>query len=218
MQITYAFDVYGTLIDPMGIADRLAEELGEEAAEVAARWREKQLEYLFRRALMGRYEDFSVCTAQALDYSLAHCKRQLDGNARQQLLDAYQHLPAYAGAADTLASLRAKGHRVFAFSNGLPTDLDELMQQAELGDLLDGIVSVHAIRTYKPDPAAYGHFVASTGSDPESTWLVSGNPFDIIGAAACGWNTAWVRRNPKQVFDTWGIAPTRIAAQLADLA
>jgi 2-haloacid dehalogenase len=48
-------------------------------------------------------------------------------------------------------------------------------------------------------------------------WLVSSNPFDVIGAAACGWCTVWVKRNPTFIFDPWGLAPIAIISGLTEL-
>jgi 2-haloacid dehalogenase len=47
-----------------------------------------------------------------------------------------------------------------------------------------------------------------SSSKPENTWLVSANSFDIIGAAACGLKTIWLKRNPNAVFDPFGIQYT----------
>ena len=53
-----AFDLYGTLVDPIAIAGELGQVLGDSAGREAARlWRLKQLEYSFRLTAMGRYED-----------------------------------------------------------------------------------------------------------------------------------------------------------------
>ena len=65
-----ALDVYGTLIDTAGVATHLDKRFGTRAHAAAQLWREKQLEYTFRRALMRRYADFDACTAQALRYVL----------------------------------------------------------------------------------------------------------------------------------------------------
>ena len=65
---TLAFDVYGTLIDTDGVVSRLREWIGSQADVFSQTWRSKQLEYSFRRGLMRRYENFAVCTRQALDY------------------------------------------------------------------------------------------------------------------------------------------------------
>jgi len=64
---TYAlgFDVYGTLVDPLALAEPLQALVGEHAVQFANLWRTKQLEYSFRRGLMRRYVDFDICTRQA---------------------------------------------------------------------------------------------------------------------------------------------------------
>ena len=69
MSLTLAFDVYGTLIDTRGITSALEGLVGDRAARFADLWRSKQLEYSFRRGLMGAYQDFSVCTAQSLAHT-----------------------------------------------------------------------------------------------------------------------------------------------------
>ena len=69
MKITLAFDGYGTLVEPAGMANYLADDLGDQAANFADFWREKQLEYSFRRGLMQNYADFSVCTSDALNFT-----------------------------------------------------------------------------------------------------------------------------------------------------
>ena len=64
-----AFDVYGTLINTHGVVSKLEEIVGDLAQSFSNTWREKQLEYSFRRGLMREYQNFTVCTAQALEYT-----------------------------------------------------------------------------------------------------------------------------------------------------
>ena len=69
----------------------------------------------------------------------------------------------------------------------------------------------------KPDLAVYQHFLERAGSSPTGTWLVSGNAFDILGAASAGWRTAWVRCDARAVFDPWGVEPTVTVTRLEEL-
>ena len=48
--------------------------------------------------------------------------------------------------------------------------------------------------------------------------MISGNPFDVLGAVGAGPNGAWVKRTPDAVLDPWDIAPTLIASDLAEFA
>jgi 2-haloacid dehalogenase len=217
MQTTLAFDVYGTLIDPFGISTRLRDYVGDQAPQFAQIWRDKQIEYLFRRALMQEYQDFPTCTRQALEFTNKRLQTELADGAKAMLMDSYRELPPYPDVAESLAMLKAANCRMYAFSNGHPDDLDHLLEQAGLGKYLDGIISVHDVRSYKPDPAVYRHFLDSTTANAQHTWLISGNPFDVIGAQAVGWNTAWLKRDPAAVFDPWDVEPTATISDLAEL-
>src|SRR3990170_2211156 len=57
-----AFDMYGTLVDPIGIRNQLERYLSDETPRVAEVWRQKQLGYTFLLTLMERYEDFERVT------------------------------------------------------------------------------------------------------------------------------------------------------------
>ena len=55
------------------------------------------------------------------------------------------------------------------------------------------------VRCFKPDPRVYYHLAEKMGrgrSEGEMgrMWLVSGNPFDVVGARAVGMQAAWVDR------------------------
>ena len=73
-----AFDLYGTLVDPIAISSELSRLLGDrDGLEVARLWRLKQLEYSFRLTAMGWYEDFRWVTSRALDFALASFEARL---------------------------------------------------------------------------------------------------------------------------------------------
>ncbi len=215
---TLALDVYGTLINPHAIVTRLRDYLGEQADPFSQLWRTKQLEFSFRRGLMGSYEDFSVVTREAFEYANTALHTQLPNSAKELILSNYTHLDAYEDVPDALAMLRAEGRALYAFSNGHPKDLKSLLQHADIVELLDGIVSVHDVRSFKPDPKVYAHFSRVTNTQPEQTRLVSSNSFDIVGARACGWQTAWVKRDAQIVFDGWGALPSTIIPSLSSLS
>lgn len=219
MTATLGFDVYGTLIDHHGMVDRLADLVGPDAAEpFSCDWREKQLEYSFRRALMANYQDFAVCTRQALQHTAERYGVELTPAVQDELLEGYRHLPAFPDAAPALAALRTRGLRLYAFSNGSVEAVEAVLSSAGLREHLLGVISVEDLRSYKPNPAVYAHFLRSTDSTGDRAWLISSNPFDVIGAISAGLRGAWVRRSPNAVFDPWGIDPTVMVTILTDLS
>lgn len=218
MTIAIAFDIYGTLIDPHGVVDELTRRLGDRAQAFSNLWRDKQLEYSFRRGLMQRYENFPVCTRQALDYTDELLQTGLDEPAKQALMDIYRELPAFDDVPDSLQALSAQGMRLFAFSNGTADAVSGLLKHARIDGYFEGVVSVDALRTFKPDPRVYRHFIEIADTDAELCWLVSSNAFDVIGAVSAGMKAAWLRRSQSAVFDPWEIEPTRVISRLDQLA
>ncbi len=66
-------------------------------------------------------------------------------------------------------------------------------------------MSVDDIKTFKPDPMVYHYFLKKSGATNTNSWLISGNPFDVIGAQSAGIRSVWVQRSQKMIFDPWGI-------------
>jgi 2-haloacid dehalogenase len=218
MRQVLAFDVYGTLIDTHGVVESLQAMVGADAAAFSQAWRDRQLEYAFRRGLMQNYVDFATCTRQALEQTCASRGVALSAAQQQVLLDLYRRLPAFADAAPGLAALAEAGHRLFAFSNGTAAAVETLLRGAGLRDHFEGVVSVDDLRSYKPNPAVYAYFLRRAGCTGERASLVSANPFDVIGAVSAGMRGVWVRRSQQAVFDPWEIPPTLTVTCLADLA
>jgi 2-haloacid dehalogenase len=186
---------------------QLREWFGSHAPLAAQLWREKQLEFTFRRALMRRYVDFDECTAQALRAVSAQLRTPLDEVAERALLQAYGHLPSFPDVAAALVRLKHAGHRVVALTNGTERSVRDLLAHAGIAGYFDAIISADRSRTFKPDPAVYALLREVAPEYPRQACLVSANPFDVIGAKGCGLMVAWLRRNPERAFDPWELSP-----------
>lgn len=217
MSYTLAFDVYGTLINTNGVFQILAHHLGPQALPFMQTWRDKQLEYSFRRGLMNAYVDFSVVTKQALQYTKSKYYTKLSEATLIELMDNYKRLPNYPEVPQVLERLKADGHRIYAFSNGSKSALNNLFSNAGILALFEDLISVEAVQDFKPSPRVYRYFNAITQSTPQDTFLISGNPFDVIGAANYGMKTIWVQRNKQTPFDPWEIPPTETISSLSEL-
>jgi len=217
MTITLAFDVYGTLIDTHGVVVELERYLGNRALAFSQTWRDKQLEYSFRRGLMQQYKDFSVCTRDAFEYTCDLYQIQLEQEVKVSILQAYKTLPAFPDVKEGLMQSKNVGYQLFAFSNGSAEMVKILLSTAGLKEYFLDVVSVDEVKSFKPDPAVYQHFLKRADTTADQAWLVSSNPFDIIGARARGMHAAWVQRSPNAVFDPWEYKPTITIESLVDL-
>lgn len=217
-QTVLAFDVYGTLIDTAGVTAALDALLPGRGAAFAAAWRQKQLEYTFRRALMRKYQNFQFCTRTALEYTAAAFDAKLTDDDKTRLLAQYRELPAFSDVVPALSKIASSGMRVFAFSNGVRSDIEALLANAGIRSHFEEIVSVDEIGSFKPDPAIYELFVRRAAAPATQCWLVSGNPFDVIGAVSAGMLAVWVRRDPAAIFDPWELEPTVVISHLSQIA
>ena len=213
-----AFDVYGTLVDPIGISRALERHVpGAGAVQIAEVWRRKQLEISFRLTAMERYEDFEWCTRRALEYALAHAGVELDGAAQDALIARYDELEPFEDVRLGLERLQAAGHRLVVLSNGSPRMLAAIVEAAGLCASFEALISVDAVKQFKPAPAVYHHAAERIGSDATAVRLVTSNPFDAIGAEAAGMRAAWIDRAGGQ-FEADGVPPDIVVATLTELA
>ena len=185
MPRAFVFDAYGTLFDVHAAIGRHRVAAGPDADRFSDIWRTKQLEYTWTLTLAGRYVDFWTLTERALDFALARFS-SVDRALRPKLLDSYRTLDAFP---DARAALRAL-----------------------IGNDIDDVLSVDSIRIYKPRAEAYALATARFKIEPSEVVFVSSNRWDVMGAGAFGFRTAWVNRaNAPEEYEP---AP---AATIADL-
>jgi 2-haloacid dehalogenase len=214
--VLVAFDMFGTLADTASVTAELTAACGAQAARVAAAWRGRQLEYMFRVTAMGQFPPFADLTRWSLDRALSESGLTLPPAQVTELAGAYRRLRPYPDARPALCALRERGHLIVVLSVGPRAWLEELA--GSYRELLDGLVSAEDAGVYKPHPGIYQYLLASRQARPAATLLVSANPFDVIGAGAAGLRTAWCARPPSALFDPWGSPPDYVIASLADLA
>jgi len=218
MSVTLAYDVYGTLINTNGVQETIEQIVPQKAQKFAAIWRQKQLEYSFRRGLMQNYVDFSICTRQALEYTIRKLDLTVSDEDRTKLLDAYTSLPAFEEVPDSLKEARKHGFQIYAFSNGSREAVKQLLDHNNITSLFDGIVSASAISSFKPNPGVYAHFIRASGATGDECWMISGNPFDVLGAKSAGMRAAWIQRSNQKIMDPWELQPDLIMESLSGLA
>src|ERR687884_702827 len=124
------FDIYGTLVDPLEMNEHLRPFAGEKADRFGELWREKQIEYTFRRGLMRSYEDFGVCTRQALVFAARALEVELSEEDRGKLIEEYQNLRPFPDVVPGIRALEREGRVLVAFSNGVEATARTLLERA----------------------------------------------------------------------------------------
>jgi 2-haloacid dehalogenase len=214
MPRAFVFDAYGTLFDVHAAIGRHRAAAGPDADRFSEIWRSKQLEYTWTLTLAGRYVDFWTLTERALDFAFARFP-SVDRALRPELLDAYWRLEAFADARAALRGLKVRGLSTAVLSNGSPKMLTAAVDAAGIGGDLDAVLSVDAIRRYKPRPEVYALVTERFGISPADVVFVSSNRWDVMGAASFGFRSAWINR--ANAPEEYGPAPDAVLSDLNGL-
>jgi 2-haloacid dehalogenase len=210
------FDAYGTLFDVYSVG-MLAEQLFPGRGEaLAVMWRDKQIEYTRICSMSGRYRPFWDLTRAGLRFAAQRLGLGMDTSAEERLMNQYRHLSAYPENLDVLRALKSRGIPAAVLSNGDPDMLGVAVKSAGFSGYLAHVLSVHATRRYKTDPAAYALAPQALKLPARQILFVSSNGWDAIGATWHGYTTLWVNRQglPLEQLDT---EPTRTGSSLRDV-
>ena len=239
------FDAYGTLFDVHSVALRAEALFPGCGMRLSQVWRDKQIEYsrLVTTCNDGaHYQPFWALTQAALSYAIdailliaeksmnTQTTGQFDvrnasanastndfkASAMAQLMNEYRHLSAYPENRSVLQGLKDRGIKTGILSNGDAQMLDIAVKSAGLGDVLDHVISVDAVRRYKTHPAAYALGPQTLGLKVGEIGFVSSNSWDALAATWYGYRTLWVNRSGMP-FDTLGTQPTHLGQSLADI-
>lgn len=212
----YVFDAYGTLFDVHAAVRGYADQIGPDGARLSQIWRDKQLEYSWVRALAGQYKDFWQLTEEALETAFALVP-SVDHAYRDDLLAAYSRLDCYPEVPGVLRTLSESGAKLTILSNGSPAMLEGAVEAAGIGDLLDEVLSVDALRTYKAHPDVYDMVTSHFRAFPDAVSFQSSNRWDVAGATAFGFRTVWINRSgmPDEYLD---LAPAAVLPSLDGLS
>ena len=201
-----AFDAYGTLFN--------VSEATWAKPEVVQTARLKQLQYSWLASLMGDYKDFREITLLSIEYALQqHAVKDANVDEMMQAQVKLKTYPEVDGALQRMGRRRP----LAIFSNGLPESLEAVATNAGIRGHFEHIISAHEVRIFKPAPQTYQLAVDRVGVPRERLLFVSGNGWDVAGAAHFGLPVAWINRThmpPERV----GGKPEIVVDDLAQLA
>jgi 2-haloacid dehalogenase len=187
----FIFDAYGTLFDVHSVVEA-GRAVTTDPQALSTLWRQKQLEYTWLRTLMGRYEDFWEVTEAALRFALERLGLAAGDEVVRRLMDAYLSLATFPEARGALAAMRETPLGIL--SNGSPRMLEAAVRSSGLEGVFQHVLSVDAVRAYKPSPAVYEMGTRAFGLPAGDILFVSSNAWDVAGAKAFGYRCCWCNR------------------------
>ena len=187
------FDAYGTLFDVNAACRELSMEVGGNWEKLASLWRLRQVEYTWLRNSMDEYIDFWQITSDALDYAMETLGIE-NNELREQLLNLYLKLEAYPEVKVLLTKLKQRGLKTGILSNGSMKMLNSAVDNANIREYLDEILSVEECEIYKPSSKVYDLVKIKMQINKENVLFFSSNAWDMHAASNYGFKTIWVNR------------------------
>lgn len=187
------FDINETILDLASLRPKFKSAFGNEAQ--ADIWFSMLLHASTVCALTGVKTNFGSLASATLDRVSAREGVLLPDQDRDEILATFAHLPAHPDVTPALSRLRSAGYRTVAFSNSSVDLIERQIQNSELSNHFDEIVSVERSGTFKPDKAAYSFVAQQLDKAIGDLRLVATHDWDTHGALSAGMMAAYINRS-----------------------
>ena len=209
------FDVNETLLDLKALDPHFERIFGNKA--VRGQWFAQLLRLSMVATITDTYHDFGALAGDALDMIALREGMTLANEERTQILKAIGSLPPHPEVPESLEMLQHAGFRLATLTNSPPQTLEAQMQHAGLHPYFERLLSVDAVRQFKPAHATYEYAAQELGVAVTDIRLVAAHDWDIAGAMHAGCAAAFVAR-PGQVLGSLQAKPDIIGTDLTEVA
>jgi 2-haloacid dehalogenase len=209
------FDVNETLLDLRALDPRFEQVFGE--ARVRGLWFSQVLQLSLVSTLVGDYADFAALGRTALEMVAARRKRALSTDEQTFLLSGMRTLPAHPDVHPALERLKQSGFRMVTLTNNPPAVVQAQLQNAGLAEFFEQMLSVDAVRRFKPAAEVYQIAAQQLGVSVGECWLIAAHDWDVYGALRAGAHGAFIAR-PGMVLNGLMPQPEIVSVDLGGVA
>jgi len=195
-----AFDAF-PIFDPTSIFKPVNELVPAQAKQLVELWQAKQFTYQWLRGFANNYKNFLDIARDALDFALAQSKLDLSNKEKDLIMAGYDNMNIWPDVVPTLQAIKKQGLRVSFLSNMTAKMLHRGIQNSNLSEFFDLIISTDEKHTYKPSKEAYQMAVDQLKLKKEEILFVPFAGWDQAGAKWFGYPTFWVNRSGSLLED-----------------
>ena len=193
------FDVFGTILN---LADSMTpsiqrilrkHDVSLDAKHVWNQFRLRQrVEQYQDNLLMLGHSGYLAAVRRAILYVFRQNKIPFTQQDIDNYIDDWTQLTPFEDALEGLTRLKEK-YQLVVLSNGETWFLQHLAKN-QIKFEFDTIISVQTVGVFKPHPAVYRTAARILRREPQEVMMISSNAFDVMGARACGFQAAWIKR------------------------
>ena len=211
---TIVFDVNETLLDLAALDTPFAEVFGD--ASVRALWFAQVLQSALVGNSIGKYNNFGIVGAAALEMVAERRGIQLSDDDRSNILGTMRKLPAHPEVPEALQRLKSGGYRLVTLTNSPSAAVNAQLAFAGIANMFEMSLSVDAVSKFKPHRATYDMAARRLEVEPGNLTLVAAHNWDTSGAIAAGWQAAFVARRG-MVLGPLDPTPQIVGADMTDV-
>jgi len=208
------FDVNETLLNLAALDPHFERAFGNASAR--QQWFAQVLQSALVVTVTDHYVDFGTIGAAALEMTAARRSITLSAEDRAAILGAILTLPPHPEVPQSLARLRAAGVRLATLTNSTAVAAEAQLTYAGLIDYFDQVLSVEAVRQFKPAPGTYRMAARALGVEASDLRLVAAHDWDVAGAMHAEWAAAFVAR-PGMVLNPLSERPDVVGRDLREV-
>ena len=209
------FDVNETLLDLSALDPHFRRAFG--SAAVRRQWFNQVLQSALALTLIEAYVDFGAIAADALEMVAERQGLAISAGDRVAILSGMRTLPSHPEVPAALARLQGAGRRLATLTNSTQEVAEAQLRHAGLHPYFEQILSVEAVRRFKPAAETYRFAAAQLGVPLDQVCLIAAHDWDVAGALQAGCKAAFVAR-PGMVLGTLAPRPDIIGQDLAQVA
>jgi 2-haloacid dehalogenase len=197
------FDVNETLLDLDALGPHFERMFGDRGA--LREWFAQLILYSEAITLSGDYAPFGELGGAVLNMLAVSRGARIGEDDLQALKEAIATMPPHPEVPGALGRLREAGFRLFTLTNNPKATCARQLERAGVTRLFERQFSVDdGVHRYKPAREVYRAVEASLEASPSDLCLIACHTWDILGAAAAGWNTAFIARPGNAVLAVGG--------------
>lgn len=200
MEHTVLCDVNETLIDLSPLRTDFSERFAD-AIDVD-QWFAELLRLSFIYAATEQYTPFTELAGHALTTVAERAGLAVAATDVSSVGARLRELPAHGDSRRGLEALANSGAVLIALTNSPRDVANAQLANAGIDEFFARILSVEAIRRFKPHPEVYRYAAAQAGAEPEECTMIAAHDWDIAGAMHTGSTGVFIDRGRQ----TWSAA------------
>ncbi len=198
------FDVNETLLDLEALGPHFERMFGERSS--LREWFAQVILYSEAITLSDDYVPFGELGGAVLRMLARARGVKIQDTDLQELKEAVATMPPHPEVHGALVKLREAGFRLYTLTNNPKATCARQLEEAGISSLFERQFSVDdTVHRYKPAREVYRDVEVFFGLASSDLCLIACHTWDILGAGAAGWKTAFIAR--------FGNAPLAVGAQ-----